>query len=57
MPRHGYSVRSSHRDPTPSWRHGLPQRATHWSKRELARQVGIWPTSVMRIRRTFGLQP
>ena len=34
-----------------------PQGATHWSKRELARQVGISPTSVHRIWRAFGLQP
>src|SRR3984957_15916609 len=35
----------------------LPEGATHWSKRELARQVGISPTSVHRIWRAFGLQP
>src|SRR5258707_5551220 len=34
-----------------------PEGATHWSKRELARQVGISPTSVHRIWRSFGLQP
>src|SRR5512135_3227847 len=34
-----------------------PVGATHWSKRELARQVGISPTSVHRIWRAFGLQP
>ena len=34
-----------------------PEGATHWSKRELARQVGISPTSVHRIWRAFGLQP
>lgn len=34
-----------------------PEGATHWSKRELARQVGISPTSVLRIWRAFGLQP
>src|SRR6266566_1550713 len=35
----------------------VPAGATHWSKRELARQVGISPTSVHRIWRAFGLQP
>ncbi|WP_245970723.1 helix-turn-helix domain-containing protein [Streptomyces rishiriensis] len=34
-----------------------PDGATHWSKRELARRVGISPTSVLRIWRAFGLQP
>jgi transposase len=34
-----------------------PAGATHWSKRELAARVGISPTSVHRIWRTFGLQP
>jgi transposase len=34
----------------------VPEGATHWSKRELARQVGISPTSVHRIWRAFGLQ-
>jgi transposase len=34
-----------------------PEGATHWSKRELARQAGISPTSVHRIWRSFGLQP
>ena len=34
-----------------------PEGATHWSKRELARQTGISPTSVQRIWRAFGLQP
>jgi transposase len=34
-----------------------PEGATHWSKRELARQVGISPTSVHRIWRAFELQP
>ncbi|WP_435857132.1 helix-turn-helix domain-containing protein, partial [Streptomyces rishiriensis] len=34
-----------------------PEGATHWSKRELARRVGISPTSVLRIWRAFGLQP
>ena len=35
----------------------VPEGATHWSKRELARRVGISPTSVHRIWRAFGLQP
>src|SRR5437879_10430236 len=34
-----------------------PEGATHWSKRELAKRVGISPTSVQRIWRAFGLQP
>jgi transposase/transcriptional regulator with XRE-family HTH domain len=35
----------------------VPEGATHWSKRELARRVGMSPSSVLRIWRTFGLQP
>jgi transposase len=35
----------------------VPQGATHWSKRELARKTGISPSSVGRIWRAFGLQP
>jgi transposase len=35
----------------------VPEGGTHWSKRELAARVGISPTSVYRIWRTFGLQP
>jgi transposase len=35
----------------------VPDGATHWSKRELARQAGISATSVHRIWRSFGLQP
>jgi transposase len=35
----------------------VPGGSTHWSKRELAAQVGISPTSVHRIWRAFGLQP
>jgi len=35
----------------------LPEGATHWSKRELARTAGISPSSVHRIWRAFGLQP
>ena len=34
-----------------------PEGATHWSKRELAKRVGMSPSSVLRIWRTFGLQP
>jgi transposase len=35
----------------------VPEGATHWSKRELARKAGISATSVQRIWRVFGLQP
>ena len=35
----------------------VPAGATHWSKRELAKRVGISATSVHRIWRAFGLQP
>ena len=35
----------------------VPEGATHGSKRELAKRVGISPTSVHRIWRAFGLQP
>jgi transposase len=35
----------------------VPKGATHWSRRELARQAGISPSSVQRIWRAFGLQP
>ncbi|MFM9449422.1 IS630 family transposase, partial [Streptomyces acidiscabies] len=35
----------------------VPGGGTHWSKRELAKQVGISPSSVHRIWRAFGLQP
>ncbi|WP_055495977.1 hypothetical protein [Streptomyces sp. TP-A0356] len=35
----------------------VPERATHWSKRKLAKRVGISPTSVLRMWRAFGLQP
>ena len=35
----------------------VPEGATHWPKRELARQAGISPASVHRIWRAFGLQP
>jgi transposase len=35
----------------------VPEGATHWPERELARRVGMSPPSVLRIWRTFGLQP
>ena len=35
----------------------VPEGATHWPERELARQAGISATSVQRIWRAFGLQP
>lgn len=35
----------------------VPEGSTHWSKRELAKRVGISPTSVHRIWRAFGLKP
>ncbi len=35
----------------------MPQGGTHWSKRELAKVVGISPASVLRIWHAFGLQP
>jgi len=35
----------------------VPEGATHWSKRELAKRVGISPTTVHRIWRAFGLKP
>jgi hypothetical protein len=35
----------------------VPEGVTHWSKRELAKRVGISPTSVHRIWRAFGPQP
>ncbi|MFD6461070.1 IS630 family transposase [Streptomyces roseolus] len=34
-----------------------PPAGTHWSKRELAKAVGISPASVLRIWHAFGLQP
>jgi len=34
-----------------------PKGATHWSRREMARHVGLSPTTVGRIWRAFGLQP
>ena len=34
-----------------------PEGATHWSKRELAKRMGISPASVHQIWRAFGLQP
>jgi transposase len=35
----------------------VPEGAAHWSKRELAKRVGISPESVLRIWHAFGLQP
>ncbi|MQS13804.1 IS630 family transposase [Streptomyces kaniharaensis] len=35
----------------------VPDGGTHWSKRELARKIGISPSSVLRIWHAFGLQP
>jgi transposase len=35
----------------------MPQGATHWSSRAMARQSGISTSSVQRIWRAFGLQP
>jgi transposase len=34
-----------------------PAGSTHWSKRELAKVVGLSPSSVLRIWHAFGLQP
>jgi len=34
-----------------------PRDATHWSTRSMAKHVGISPSTVRRIWRTFGLQP
>jgi Homeodomain-like domain len=34
-----------------------PEGSTHWSKRELAKRVGISSSSVLRIWQAFGLQP
>jgi transposase len=35
----------------------VPEGATHWPERELARRAGISPSSVLRVWRAFGLQP
>jgi DNA-binding MurR/RpiR family transcriptional regulator len=35
----------------------VSEGAAHWSKRELAKRVGISPASVLRIWHAFGLQP
>src|ERR1017187_7027215 len=35
----------------------VPEGATHWSKRELARQGGLSPTTIHRIWRAFGVKP
>lgn len=34
-----------------------PDNATHWSTREMARQIGLSPSTVSRIWRAFGLKP
>lgn len=34
-----------------------PQNATHWSTREMAKNVGLSPSSIGRIWRAFGLKP
>ena len=34
-----------------------PEDATHWSTRDLARQVGVSPATVLRVWRAFNLQP
>ncbi|WP_257135057.1 MULTISPECIES: helix-turn-helix domain-containing protein [Streptomyces] len=38
-------------------REQTPPAGTHWSKRELAKVMGISPASVLRIWHAFGLQP
>jgi transposase len=35
----------------------MPKNATHWSTREMAKQVGMTQTAVSRIWRAFGLKP
>jgi hypothetical protein len=35
----------------------VPEGATHWSKRVLAKTVGLSPTTIHRIWRAFGLKP
>ena len=35
----------------------VPEGVTHWSKRKLAKRVGISPASALRIWHAFGLQP
>src|SRR5277367_5365627 len=35
----------------------LPRAATHWSTRSLAAEVGLSQSAVVRIWRSFGLQP
>jgi len=35
----------------------MPQDATHWSTRSMAREVGLAPSSIGRIWQAFGLQP
>ncbi|ASJ24272.1 endonuclease DDE [Laribacter hongkongensis] len=35
----------------------VPNNATHWSTRSMAREMGLSQTAISRIWRTFGLQP
>ena len=35
----------------------MPDRATHWSTRAMAQRSGLSQTAIVRIWRTFGLQP
>lgn len=37
--------------------HSRPRGATHWSRRVLAKEVGVSPATVNRVWRAFGLQP
>jgi len=37
--------------------HSRPRGATHWSRRVLAKALGVSPSTVNRVWRTFGLQP
>ena len=35
----------------------VPKNTTHWSTRNMAREMAMWQTAVTRIWRAFGLQP
>lgn len=37
--------------------HSRPRGATHWSRRTLAKEMGVSPSTVNRVWRAFGLQP
>lgn len=37
--------------------HSRPRGATHWSRRTLAKELGVSPATVNRVWRAFGLQP